>query len=241
MFGRRHLARSLSHSCTVLVRVEIRPRSSSSSVSGLNSDLDNSVEGQVVKGLSAAGNFLTLGPEKVHGDLAVDAVELRVVLEVSLAITSSSRSPLAFAVLDLNVVALDARSVCSSLFERDLQSTLFRLNGGLYWRNLRWDSSSLDLVGLVRELTPSPSVAASNLVVHVLRSGQIFLLVDGSSRDKVLSSSNELSPIRVALEVRGAQRSRARDVPEVVALDRGASIKVSSNWEPLNQDSTFLI
>lgn len=152
-----------------MVRIEIRPRSSSSSVSGLNSDLDNSVEGQVVKSLGAVRRFLTLGPEEVHGDLTVDAVELRVILEVSLAITSSSGSPLAFAVLDLDVVALDARSVSSSLFERDLQSTLFRLNGGLYWRNLRWDSSSLNLVGLVRELTPSPSVTASNLVVYVLR------------------------------------------------------------------------
>jgi len=195
----------LSHSSTVLIGIEIRPRSSSSSVSGLNSDFDNSVEGEVVKGLSVrAGSFLTLRPEKVHRDLAVDAVELRVVLEVGLAVAGSSGSPLAFAVLDLDVIALDARSVCSSLFERDLQSTLFRLDGGLYWRNLRWDSSSLDLVGLVRELTPSPSVAASNLVVHVLRSGQIFLLIDGSSRDEILSRSDELSPIRVGLEVRGA-------------------------------------
>lgn len=240
--GGLHLGGSLSHSSTVLVGVEIRPRSSASSVSGLNSDLDNSVEGQVVKGLDLrAGSFLTLGPEKVHGDLAVDAVEDRVVLEVGLSVAGSSGFKFAVAVLDFDVVALDARSVASSLFERDLQSTLFRLNRGLYWRNLRWDSGSLDLVGLFRELTPSPSVTASNLVVHVLRSGEVLLLVDGSSRDEVLSRSDKLLPVGVAKEVRRAQRSRARDVPEVVALDRGASIKVSSDGEPLNLDGAFLI
>jgi hypothetical protein len=88
---------------------------------------------------------------------------------------------------------------------------------------------------------PITSVTASNLVVHVLRSGEVLLLVDGSSRDEVLSRSDKLLPVGVAKEVRRAQRSRARDVPEVVALDSGASIKVSSDGEPLNLDGAFLI
>lgn len=67
------------------------------------------------------------------------------------------------------------------------------------------------------------------------------MLVDAAGRDKVLGRPNELCPLRVGIEVRLAQRSRARDVPEVVALDSGASIKVSSDWEPLNLDSAFLV
>lgn len=67
------------------------------------------------------------------------------------------------------------------------------------------------------------------------------MLVDRASRDEVSSRTNELSPSRVTIEVRGAQRSRARNEPEVIALNRRASIKVSSNREPLNLDGAFLV
>jgi hypothetical protein len=170
-----HLSRSLSDSSTVLVIVGIRPRTSSSSISSHNSNLDDSVESKVVGSrygynTSRVLDFLTLVPEDVHLDLAVNAVQLRVILEVGLIVALFSRLPLSFSVLELNVVALDTRSIVSSLLERDLQTTLFRFNRGLYWRNLRGNSGSLDLVRRIGESTPSPSVATSNLIVDVLRS-----------------------------------------------------------------------
>ena len=199
-----HLSRSLSDSSTVLVIVGIRPRTSSGSISSHNSNLYDSVESKVVdsrygNNTSRVLDFLTLVPEDVHLDLAVNAVQLRVILEVGLIVALFSRLPLSFSVLELNVVALDTRSIVSSLLERDLQTTLFRLNRGLYWRNLRGNSGSLDLVRRIRESTPSPSVATSNLIVDVLRSSKVLLLVNGwlavRSRVKISSLSDEFCPL----------------------------------------------
>jgi len=122
-------------------------------------------------------NFVGLRPQDVHVNLAVDAVLYLVVLEVRLDVTLFSWFPGSILVLKFHGVTLNARSIVSSLLERDLQATLIGLNGSLCWRNLRGNSSSLDLVGRVGVRTPAPSVAASNLVVHELRGTQTSLHV----------------------------------------------------------------
>lgn len=242
-----HLSRSLSDLSTVGVIVGVRPRSGSSSVSGHNSNLDHLVEVQVENGrcddLSVgSSHFLVFGPQYVHVNLAVDSVEVRVVLEVVLEVALFSFLPLSKVVLKFHGVTLDARSVVSSLLERDLQATFLGLNGGFYWRNLRGNSGSLDLVGRVGERTPAPSVAASNLVVHELRGTQTLLHVyfglSGLGRVEVDGVSNEFSP---GGTVEVGDLSGAADVLDVVALNFGASVKVSTNRAPGDLDSTLLI
>lgn len=211
-----HLSRSLSDSSTVSVIVGVGPRTGSSSISSHYSNLDDCIESKVVdsfyifrrnssRGSRGINDLLALVPEDVHLDLAVDAVELRIILEVSLVVALFSGLPFSFEVLEFNGVTLNARSVVSSLLERDLQTTLFRLNGGLYWRNLRGNSSGLDLERRVGESTPSPSVATSNLVVDVLRSAEVLLLVNGwlrvSERVEVINLSNEIDPLSSSGEV----------------------------------------
>lgn len=244
-----HLSRSLSDSSTVSVVVGVGPRTGSSSVSSHNSNLDDGIESKVVDSgyidntSSGVGDFLALVPEDVHLDLAVDAVELRIILEVSLVVALFGGFPFSFEVLEFDGVTLNARSVVSSLLERDLQTTLFRLNGGLYWRNLRGNSSSLDLERRVGESTPSPSVAASNLVVDVLRSTEVLLLVNRglrvSERVEVINLSNEIDPLSSGGEV--VDGVGTGDVLDVVALNDGTSIKELTDREPLDADSTLLI
>lgn len=240
-----HLSRFLSDLSTVGVIVGVRPRSSSSSVSGHNSNLDHLIEVQVENrfdDLSCDSLFLVFGPQYVHVNLAVDSVEVRVVLEVLLEVALFSFLPLSKVVLKFHGVTLDARSVVSSLLERDLQATFLGLNGGFYWRNLRGNSGSLDLVGRVGERTPAPSVAASNLVVHELRGTQTFLHVyfglSSFGRVEVDGVSNEVSP---GGTVEVGDLSGAADVLDVVALNFGASVKVSTNRVPGDLDSTLLI
>lgn len=241
-----HLSRSLSDLSTVGVIVGVRPRSGSSSVRGHHSNLDHLVEVQVENGrgddLSFDSHFLVFGPQYVHVNLAVDSVEVRVVLEVVLEVALVSFLPLSFVVLKFHGVTLDARSVVSSLLERDLQATFLGLNGGFYWRNLRGNSGSLDLVGRVGERTPAPSVAASNLVVHELRGTQtslhVYFGLSGLGRVEVDGVSNEFSP---GGTVEVGDLSGAADVLDVVALNGRASVKVSTNSSPGDLDSTLLI
>lgn len=114
---------------------------------------------------------MVLSPEFPHWDLTVDALvfDLKVGLSCHGTGAVSTLDPFVGAVQDLNFVTLNGRSVVFSYLPRELQVTLLRINGRSRSRNLGGSTGSLDLVGGLRELTPSPSVVASNLVVHVLR------------------------------------------------------------------------
>jgi hypothetical protein len=114
---------------------------------------------------------LVLSPEFPHWDLTVDALVFY--LEVGLSChgtgTVSTLYPFILAVIDLNFITLNGRSIVSSFLPLELQITLLRINSRSRSRNLRWSTGSLDFIGSLREVTPSPFVAASNLVVHKLR------------------------------------------------------------------------
>lgn len=168
-----HLAGSVLDSSTGVV-VNIRPGSSSSSVGSLNLEFDYSVELEVVLGFvghTSLSELLVLTPEFPHWDLTVDALvfDLEVGLSCHGTGTVGTLDPFVGAVHDLNFVTLNGRSVVSSSLPRELQLTILRINGRSRSRNFGGSTGSLDFVRGLRELTPSPSVAASNLVVHVMR------------------------------------------------------------------------
>lgn len=241
---RIHLGRNVSDSSTVSIAVRIGPFTLSSSVSGSDSDLHDGIEGKVVFGrVSDAASrsrwavgkllFLIFGPQDVHGNLAVNTVENGTVLEVFAEVAVRGGLPLSSAVLDFDIVRSDDRAVVSGFLEGDLQFTLLRLDGSFCGRNLGRNSSGLNLVGLIRELTPSPSVAASDLVVHELSGIKLQVHVKAISGVEEFMSSDKLLPVRVGVEIGRTQRSGALDVPKVVALDGGASVDVISNRVPL--------
>ena len=112
--------------------------------------------------------ILSLVPKFPHGDFTVDALERGqvVVRRLGSASAISVSFPHSSLILDLNFVSGNGRSIGSSLFPRDLEVTLVGVDGGSGLRDLRRSRGSLDLVGGLREFTPSPSVAASDLVVN---------------------------------------------------------------------------
>lgn len=177
---------------------------------------------------------MIFGPQDVHGHLAVNTVENGTVLEVFAEVAFSGGLPVSFAVLDFDIVRSDDRAIVSSLLEGDLQFTLLRLDGSLYGRNLGRNFSGLNLVGLFRELTPSPSVAASDLVVHELSGTKLQVIVNTWSGVEEFMSSGKFLPVGVGVEIGSAQRSGALDEPKVVALDYGASVDVISNRVPID-------
>jgi len=169
----------------------------------------------------------------LHGYLAVDTVEDGTVLEVFAEVAVRGSLPLSSAVLDFDIVRSDDRAVVSSLLEGDLQFTLQSIDGSFCGRNLGRFSSGLNLVGLIRELTPSPSVAASDLVVHELSGIKVLVHVNATCGFEEGLSSDKLLPVGVGVEIGLTQRSGALDVPNVVAYNIGASVDVISNRVPL--------
>lgn len=148
----------------------------------------------------------------------------------------SALDPFVLAVLDLNFITLNGRSVVSSCLPRELQVTLLRVNSRSRSRNLRWSTGSLDCVGSLREVTPSPSVAASNLVVHVLRGFEICVRLDHCVSHGVCY---KVFPLRTIPKGVPVNPSGAIEVPEVVAFNIGTSIKDVSNLIPSDLDSIF--
>lgn len=182
--------------------------------------------------------ILSLIPKFPHGDFTVDAlvVGLEVVRRLGRSSAISGSFPLSSLILDLNFVASNGRTIISSLFPRELQLTLGGVDGGRGLRDLRRSRGSLYLVGGLREFTPSPSVATSDLVVNVRRGSEILDL----NVFKALSFFNKVNPF-----IAVSKRSNRLDsvggtvVPEVVAHSRGASIKNSSNSKPLDGNTVL--
>lgn len=182
--------------------------------------------------------ILSLVPKFPHGDFTVDALEAGqvVVRRLGSASAISVSFPHSSLILDLNFVSGNGRSIGSSLFPRDLEVTLVGVDGGSGLRDLRRSRGSLDLVGGLREFTPSPSVAASDLVVNVSRGIELF----GLNEVEPCCIFNKVNPLITGSESGNRLHSgEAAVVPEVVALNGGTSIKDVSNSKPLDRDTTF--
>lgn len=234
--GHAHLTRLVRNPSTVIIG-HIRPGAASSSVDTLNLNSDDMVEREVIDSLLGQV-ILSLVPKFPHGDFTVEALVVgeEVVRRLGSASAIRVSFPLSILILDLNFVTGNGRSIGSSRFPRDLELTLFGVDAGLGLRDLRRNRGSLDLVGGLREFTPSPSVAASDLVVNVRRGIELL----GLNEVEALSLFNKLNPL-----ITGSERGNrlhsggAAEVPEVVALYGGTSIKDVSNRKPLDGDTVL--